>query len=1173
MSESAQGPEFRPRLEKLGKTSRPASASFPGNSSPPAETGAARNLSPWNASLFLRQYIKAHHISNTALVLAAIGAAAVFFVVGAAIRLLIGPVSLGPFGGTLSNAIAQALPGITVQYDQAAIEWTRDQGRVNLVILGARVFDSEGRIIAQAPKADIDLAARPLLQGKTVVQRITLVGVQLTLVRTLDGGLRLGVEKDKNQHDILSRIKDAISKSSGKTSSLQSFAIRNARLAFYDEPTGLFLVAPDANFQVTTEGAGLNATLDAALEISGHPAHVSGQFKIPPARGPVTGNVSVTGLDLRALGANSKTFAETKKVGLVVDMSGAFTVLGAHLVSADFGLGAKGTLDVPGLAHGPLKVNSLQVVARYDGNAGRLLVDDASLAAGGASAHLTGSGDLVYDKSGALERIGFDATMDKVALDMPGVLASPMALRTVATHGSYLFATRDIVFENLTIQSGALNMQAAGKLTLVPKQAPALEVKGQMAALPLKEFLRYWPRSAGSGARDWVERNMAAGLVGPVAFEAHMPAGMLDASQLPEGALRVTLPLAGAEANYIQGLTHLTQLKGVATLTGDTFSADIQSARIGPLAVTRGHALITNLHVPESPGAFEAHVEGAVTDVLTLIDKKPLNYPTRFGIGIDGTKGNAALDLSFRLPMKKNLNVDDVAIGIKAAVTGLGYSLSDHARLSDGTANLEIDNAKLHASGTATLADSKLNFDWSEDFRTNDPVTTRIALKGVLDDGGRAALNFPSESFLKGAAPVTATLTGHRASLRSADMTLDLTPAVMTLDLIGLDKPSGFPATAHVTATFGPGSAIQAETLKVTGPGVTASGGAAFDKDGHLVSLAFPIIHFGAANDFSLTLTRANGINDIVVRGHSLDGERLAGRGSKNGDDFSLTGPFHIGAHLDRMMLRDGVNVAPFALDVTGTGDRLSTLSLSGSLSKTATIAGELAGGEGGRRLTFATNDAGLLAKGFFGFSSLKGGRIDLTATLGGKSAKADAPDYQGKLIVTDVKVLNQPFLARLFSAGSLGGLIDLMQNQGITVEKLEVPFSSRNGVIEVHDARATGPAIGATADGYIDRPKNDIALKGTLVPLFGVNSVLGKIPIIGNVLVSKEGEGIFGMTYSVKGNADQPSVSVNPLSVLTPGIFRRIFQGKMPTAAQAPSNAPQPAAPPAPAPSTPKPQ
>ncbi len=111
--------------------------------------------------------------------------------------------------------------------------------------------------------------------------------------------------------------------------------------------------------------------------------------------------------------------------------------------------------------------------------------------------------------------------------------------------------------------------------------------------------------------------------------------------------------------------------------------------------------------------------------------------------------------------------------------------------------------------------------------------------------------------------------------------------------------------------------------------------------------------------------------------------------------------------------------------------------------------------------------------------------------------------------------------------------------------------------MLAIHTARATGPAIGISADGYLDRPKNEIALKGTLVPLFGINSVLGMIPLVGDLLISKPGEGIIGMTYSVTGNADEPKVSVNPLSLVTPGFFRQIFEGKMPNAANAPSNAP----------------
>ena len=1138
-----------------------------------------------NAGLFLSQYIKAHHISRAALTGGGVLAAIVFFAVGAFIRLLVGPVSLGPLGGALPNAIAKALPGIIVQYDQAAIEWSRDQGKFNLVILGARVFDVEGRIIAQAPEADIDLAAGPLLEGQAVVRRITLVGVQLTLVRTKDGGLRLGVEKDKSQHDILSRISDAITMRSDKGSSLESFAVRHARLAFYDEPTGLFLVAPDANFKVSTAAANLTASLDAALEISGHPAHVTGEFTIPPGKGPVKGALALTGLDLRALGSDAKAFSGVRRIGLVLDMSTSFTMQGAHLQGADFGIGAKGALEIPGLAHGPLKIKEWQLVGRYDGVTGRVLIDDSTLDADGATAHLIGKGDLIYDRTGALSRIAFETSLDKIALSLPGVLPGPVALRLMAARGNYLPATKDIVVDHVEISGGPLSVQAEGKMTLVPGKAPAVEVTGRMGALNVRDLLHYWPFRVGTGARDWIDKNMPAGSLGSVSFEAHMPAGMLDESVLPEDALKVTLPLSGAEANYLEGLTHLTQLRGQALLTGDTFSATIESGRVGPIAVTQGHVLISNLHVPASPGEFTAHVTGSMPDILTLVNMKPLNYATRFGINAATTKGAAVADLSVHMPMRKNLSVDDVAIVVKAAVTGFSIVLGDRARLSDGVVNFDIDNARLHAAGTTMLADSKLNVDWMEDFRTINPVTTRIAVKGTLDNGGRTALNFRSTSFLKGPAAISATLTGHRGALLSADMAMDLTSSVLSLDLIGLNKPAGFPASARVAATFGPASTIRNETMRIAGPGIAATGNIIFDKDGHLSSLAFPAIHFGSANDFSFNLIRNPAGQEITLRGRSLDGSRLAGEGGKgngaegtdNGkSELPIDGPFHISAQLDRVMLREGVAVAPFSLDVSGVSDRPSALSLNGSLSKTATIAGEIASGESGRHLTFSTNDAGLLAKGLFGFSSLKGGRIDLTAALSGKSTdpgskESATPDYQGKLSAREFKILNQPFLTRLFSAGSLDGMANLMKGEGIAVDKLDVPFSSRGGVIDVKGARATGPAIGFTADGYIDRPKDAIALKGTLVPLFGLNSVLGSIPIVGQVLVSKKGEGVFGMTYSIHGNADQPDIDINPLSVLTPGIFRRIFEGRMPNSAQAPSNQPPPA-PAAPAQTPPKP-
>jgi hypothetical protein len=1129
------------------------------------ESSLARLKSPFG------KYLRAHHISRAGLIAACLGAAVLFFFVGAGIRLLIGPVSLGPFSATLSDALAQALPGATVKYDQAAIEWSRDEGRVNLVILGARVFDADNRIIAQAPKADIDLAARPFLSGKVEVKRITLVGVQLTLVRTRDGGVRLGV--GKNGRDFLTNITDAITATSSKTSSLQTFAVRDARIAIYDEVTGLFVVAPRANVTIETAGPNIASSLDADIEISGRPARVHASLLLPPKKGPVHGDVEFTGLDIGALGANARAFSLVKGIALNADMSASFTIdHGAHLASADFGVDAYGTVGVPGIIVGPVRVKSARIVGRYDGASGRLLVDDALLTSDRATAHLIGGVTFVYDASHALSSVAFETTADSMKLDMPGTLQNSVSFNRMALRGNYFVSSNDVVVDHFGLTGGSFAAQATGKITIVQGHSPAIEFKAGVDPLTAKELLHYWPLTIGAGARQWISDNIFAGKIGPLRFEAHIPAGLLDQPQLPDGALSLTFPVTGVEADYLHGLTRLTSVVGSGTLTGDTFTAEIPSARIGPLAVSRGRVVIANLHLPDTAADISAHVEGAVSDVLALIDHKPLGYPSRFGIVASDTKGSAGIDLSVLVPTKKDVSFDAVKLVVKAATRDFDIALGSRGRLSKGAIVFDVDNSHLSANGTALIATSQVSLNWQEDFSASSDVTTRIVAKGRLDDEARDALLLHTGAYLKGPVGVDATLTGKHGHFVRADITMDLTPARLALDLIGIDKPTGTPADAHLVADFAASGGLHSEDIRVSTAGGTILATQTFAADGSLLSLAIPTVRFGSANDFSFNLTKtAGGGTDVSIRGRSLDGSKIAHEGSNSaaGDPTKFDGPFRITAKLDRLALRDSVSIAPFSLEVAGDGDQLASLSLSGSLSHGATVTGSLSAGPSGRRVVVATDDAGELARGALGLTGMRGGKLEFAANLPPRPADRDpreVADFQGTVTLRDAKLTNQPFLARLFDMASFAGIQSLLQGQGIAIDKVEVPFSSKNRVISVHDAIATGPTLGATADGYIDRPQNVVALKGSLIPVVGIdfNKVLGAIPLVGDILVSKKGEGIFGVTYSVKGNADQPSMTVNPLSMLTPGILRRIFQGRIPNASQAPSNAPRPPPPPA---------
>jgi len=858
--------------------------------------------------------------------------------------------------------------------------------------------------------------------------------------------------------------------------------------------------------------------------------------------------------------------------------------------TAAFDIAAHGEIPFAAMKTKALHINNLRLVGRYEGAAGHLALTTANLDAREAHVALKGGSDFFYDENGKLERVHADLSGANIALDMPGVFAGPVGYRSVTVAGDYLMALRQFSLSKLNIMAPDFAFDASGTLTLNDKGSPGLAAKAHIPAMPVRTLLHYWPIPVAPGAREWIDGDIFAGQIGPLEAQINFAPGMIDQNIYPEEALTLTFAMKDIEGDYVKGLTRATGVTGDAILTGDTFKASFASGRIGPLIASRGTALIPNLHQRGTAGQFGVHIEGAMPDVMALIDMKPLNYPTKFGIDPKTTGGRASADLTFTVPMLADLPVDDVGIGVKAQVSDFAVTLGGKTRLTNGEVTFDIDNSHLHQYGMVNLADSRLAVDWTEDFQTKDPITTRLAVKGPMTEGGRQALNLGLARFLHGTVPITADITGHSGSLTHADVAVDFTPASLTVPIVNLEKTPGQAATGHIGIDFASGNVVQSETIRIGGPVLALNGTADFDRNGSLKVLNFPSVKMGPLNDLSFQLTRGSGGDeyDYLLRGHSLDGSKVGRNGSNEQPggaaaaaqptDDTPEGRFHIDAKLDRMAMRDGVSIMPFNLNLGGLGNRPSALTLSGNLTrdnKTAPIAANLQAGATGRKVTLTAGDTGMLARGLFAFESMRGGEMTTVVNLPGQAGDTaapgnPAPDFTGTLVVKNFNMINQPFLARLFSAGSLTGLGDLMGGDGMTMEELNMPFSSKNNVISVNGARAVGRAIGASADGYIDRPKDTVALKGSLIPAYGLNSLISNIPLLGDILASKKGEGIFGITYSVTGHSEQLDISTNPLSMLTPGILRRIFEGHIPTAANAPSNAPQPAAP---APKTPAPK
>ncbi|WP_415278656.1 hypothetical protein ABXT72_01775 [Candidatus Pelagibacter sp. Uisw_094] len=146
-------------------------------------------------------------------------------------------------------------------------------------------------------------------------------------------------------------------------------------------------------------------------------------------------------------------------------------------------------------------------------------------------------------------------------------------------------------------------------------------------------------------------------------------------------------------------------------------------------------------------------------------------------------------------------------------------------------------------------------------------------------------------------------------------------------------------------------------------------------------------------------------------------------------------------------------------------------------------------------------------------------------------------------LVVDNFKVKEVPVFAKLLSLASLQGIADLLTGEGIRFTDFEMRYSSRKGHTKIEEMYAIGPAISILMDGYIESKKL-VSLRGTLVPATTINRSIASIPLLGKILIGdKTGEGVFGVSFKIKGPPKNLSTTVNPIKTLTPRFITRTLE------------------------------
>ncbi|MDC0545031.1 hypothetical protein OAO00_00860 [Pelagibacteraceae bacterium] len=168
-------------------------------------------------------------------------------------------------------------------------------------------------------------------------------------------------------------------------------------------------------------------------------------------------------------------------------------------------------------------------------------------------------------------------------------------------------------------------------------------------------------------------------------------------------------------------------------------------------------------------------------------------------------------------------------------------------------------------------------------------------------------------------------------------------------------------------------------------------------------------------------------------------------------------------------------------------------------------------------------------------FKGLTGGKLLYSSII-------SKENYSSKLKIENFKVINAPGMVKLLSLADLGGLADLSEGEGLSFDTLEIKMEKNKESLKLNEILALGPSISVLMEGY--QNSEITSLRGTLVPAKTLNKVLSKIPVIGNIIIPKEvGEGLFGISFKMKGPPGKIKTTINPIRTITPRFIQKIIE------------------------------
>jgi hypothetical protein len=1031
-------------------------------------------------------------------------------------------------GARLPKGTAVSLGGVELAVDTDFVPRFR--------IEDIRLIEGNGRSLMALPEALVSFDPRALLTGKVRPAGVRLVGARLAVRRDVTG--RLDLEFDgrgqgagpKTFSEVLTAAEALFA--SPALAELTSIEAEGLTLVLTDDRAGRTWQVGDGRLAISNGEKAISAELGLTLLDGEVPAQAV--LTLVSDKGAETAhltakvdNIAATDLAAMAPPLAFLAFVEAPISGALdarLAEDGSFAGFSGNL-----GLGA-GSL-APGKGARPVEFDRASMALSYDPDTARIQL--AGLTVDSASLRLKarGHGDLLGPDGAALtpgalpDSVLAQIAFQEVMVDPEGLFEEPIRFGEGALDLRLRLKPFRLEIGQLALIEGDERLLLSGEVGADEAGwGGALDV--DLNQIDAGRLLKVWPVSVVPKTRLWFADNVGQGQLYDVQAALRLKPG-------GQPQFNLSYEFSDTEVRFVRTLPPILNGRGHATLENKTYTVALDEGHV--IAPEGGRieadgTVFQILDITQRPATAKVDLvtSASLTATLSLLDQEPFSFFSKAGQPYNLGDGRAELTATILMPMKPKIPFEEVSFTVAGTISDFtSPALVPGRILTAPEVQVSVNTDGLQLSGKGKLDLMPIDLTYLQGFGPEQKGRARVNGTVMLSDAVLRdfGVELPAGA-IKGEGPAAIDVALVKDQPPQLTLTSNLAGLALRLDALGWSKGAKTKGSLDLEARLS-SRQPEVERLVLKAPGLEARGRITTRENGGLDKAVFERVVAGDWLDAPVTLTgRGKGAMDVALAGGTLDMRRMPDSGGGPGGGGPIT------VRLDGLRISDGITLTDFRgeFGVKGGFNGRFSAGVNGS----AEIAGVVAPSKAGSAIRITSENAGAVMAAAGIFDKGRGGNLDMTLIPRGPEG-----EYNGTATFTRLRIQGAPALAELLSAVSVVGLLEQMNGEGLAFNNGEVRFILTPKAVEISEGSAVGASLGISFAGLYLNGSDRIDLQGVISPIYLVNGV-------GQILTRK-GEGLFGFNYRVTGTTEAPNVAVNPLSVLTPGMFREIFRQRPP--------------------------